>query len=149
MAKPELLIDTPLLVCSARLLAFIRAFAAIDAHAALFPKECRTCGRVFQSFADYLRETKPKGHVLEDCSDVMRKTYTMMYRHCPCGNTLVLSVTGEIMPELEDFWTAVREEAETEERSIREVVKAFSEVCDDFIINGRDPTDLQDMGDQE
>jgi len=125
-------------------LAFIRAFAAIDAHPALFPKECRTCGRVFKTFADYLRETKPKGHVLEDCSDVMRRTYTMMYRHCPCGNTLVLSVTGDVMPELDDFWGAVAQEAETEGRTVREVVKTFSEVCDDLIVNGRDLADLQD-----
>lgn len=141
MANPGIGTDAPPLVRASQLTSFIRAFAAINTDPKLFPKECRTCNRVFRTFAEYLRETIPKGHVLEDCSDVMSRTYTMVYRHCPCGNTLVLSVTGEVMPELDDFWAAVKDESEQTGKTVREIVMAFTEACDDFIINGREPAD--------
>lgn len=144
MVETRVRAKVPLLSRSDGLLAFIRVFAAIDTDPKVFPKNCRTCGRVFRGFADYVRETTRKGHVLEDCSDVMGRAYTMIYRHCPCGNTLVLTVTDEVVPELDDFWAAVNEESEKTGKAVREVLAEFIEACDDFIISGRGAADPAD-----
>jgi hypothetical protein len=117
-----------------RFLRFIRLFASIETNPKLFPKECRTCGRKFGSFSRYLRNTLAKGHGLEDCSEVMGGPFTMMYRHCACGNTLVLSLTPETMPMLDGFWGMLQEEAEETGRPFLTVVREFSDQCDHFII---------------
>lgn len=117
-----------------RFLKFIKLFASIENNTKLFPRECRTCGRKFGSFSRYLRYTFIKGHGLEDCSEVMGGPFTMMYRHCSCGNTLVLSLTGETVPLLDGFWGMLEEEAEETGRPFLTVVREFCDQCDDFVI---------------
>ncbi|MEJ2717167.1 MAG: hypothetical protein P8182_08520 [Deltaproteobacteria bacterium] len=118
-----------------RFLKFIRMFASIETNPKLFPRECRTCGRKFTSLSKYLRNTLVKGHGLEDCSDVMDGPFTMMYRHCSCGNTLVLSLTAETLPMLDGFWGMLKEEAQKTGKPFLTVVREFSDQCDNFIIS--------------
>ncbi len=106
---------------------FIILLSTIQDNQKLFPKLCRTCNRSFNSLSDYLCGTKPKGHSLEDCSQVMKKPYTMIYRHCRCGNTLVLTITEDIFPGLQDFWIMIKHEAEVSGREMKEIIAEFAE----------------------
>jgi hypothetical protein len=106
---------------------YIELFRSIDDTELLFPKPCRACGRNFGSISDYIGYTSPKGHSIEDASSVMQKPFTMMYRHCACGNTLVLTFTEAIFPQLGDFWSMVEQEAEETGKTVQEVVQEFME----------------------
>ncbi len=46
-------------------LEFIKAFAGIGKDSRIFPKKCRTCGREFLSFPEYIHGTNPRAHCLE------------------------------------------------------------------------------------
>jgi hypothetical protein len=65
----------------------------------------------------------------------MLSPFTMMYRHCMCGNTLVLTLTDETSPWIDDFWEMLKEEAERTGKTIRTVVAEFSKQCDDIIVS--------------
>ncbi len=109
---------------------FMELFAGIGQHDKLFPKYCKTCGKKYASFRDYVVDTIAKAHCLEDCSDVMGRPYTMMYRHCGCGNTLVLSITDAELPALEEFWHAVATVAEISGRDPKSIVLDFALQCE-------------------
>jgi hypothetical protein len=113
--------------CNEQFREFITLLSTIQNHSKLFPKQCRTCNSSFNSLSDYICGTKPKGHSLEDCSEVMKKPYTMIYRHCRCGNTLVLTITDAIFPRLQDFWTMIQHEAEVSGREMKEIIAEFAE----------------------
>lgn len=117
-----------------RFLEFVQAFACIDNHDKLFPKTCRTCGRTFGSLARYLEGTVAKGHSLEDCEETMRAPYTMTYRHCSCGNTLVLTFTADTYPLLRKLWGVLREEAASAGKPLKEVVTDFSVQWEHYIL---------------
>jgi hypothetical protein len=116
-----------------RFLEFIKLLVLIDKNEQLFPKQCRTCGTFFDSLSDYLCATVPKAHSWQDCEEVMGKPFTMMYRHCTCGNTLVLTLTEATFPRLPELWSMLRDEAEKSGRPLDEVVKEFSEQCDNYM----------------
>ena len=113
-----------------RFLEFVRHFAEIHDDERLFPKQCRVCSKEFLSFEEYLCHTVPKKYVLEDCSAVMKRPYTLVYRHCTCGNTLVLTLTTEIFPALEELWRMLRDEAASRGLPLGQVVGEFSALCD-------------------
>jgi len=110
-----------------RFLEFIKLFVPIDTHEKLFPKECRTCGRTYTSLSEYLFRTVAKGHTLDNAEEVMGKPFTMTYRHCTCGNTLVLTFTAETYPVLGELWSMLVEEAEASGKALTEVVTDFVE----------------------
>jgi len=112
-----------------RFLEFIKHLAGINSTEKLFPKACRTCGKVFPSFGHYLIDTIPKAHSFEDCEEVMGSPFTMIYRHCGCGNTLVLTLTLDNFPLLDELWIMLREEAEIRGEPLPVVVRAFAEQC--------------------
>jgi hypothetical protein len=124
--------DTPCDACE-WFIEFIKLLGSIDSDQRLFPKQCRVCGRQFFSFPEYVSCTSTKGHAFEDCREVMGRPFTMMYRHCPCGNTLVLTFTEEIIPTLDEFWRMLRREAEKSGRPLREVVAEFGHECDRYM----------------
>ena len=113
-------------------------FALIGSDEKLFPKPCRTCGKSYESFADFVTGTVAKGHCLEDCSEVMGKPFTMMYRHCECGNTLVLSLTDEVFPHLKHFWDTMMQEAEERGIPLRSVVLEFANSCESHLCSDQD-----------
>jgi hypothetical protein len=113
--------------------------AATEETGKLFPKKCRVCDKEFRRFSEYLCATTPKGHVFEDCKEVMGKPFTMMYRHCPCGNTLVLSLTEETFPPLDLMWSVLREEVASSGLPLNDVVKEFSRQCDQYVLQRENP----------
>ena len=123
------------LECNPKYRKFIRLFQEIDKHEKLFPKACNTCGRSFRTYSQYISETVPKGHVLEDCKEVMSTPFTMIYRHCMCGNTLVLTLTEETSPWLDELWEVLNEEAERTGAPIRTVTAEFAGQCDKIIVS--------------
>jgi hypothetical protein len=110
-----------------RFLEFLELFVSADTHEKLFPKDCRTCGKTFQSLSHYLDSTVGKGHTLDDAEEVMGMPYTMTYRHCTCGNTLVLTFTAETYPMLGRLWTMLRAEAKVSKRPLNDVISEFVE----------------------
>jgi hypothetical protein len=117
-----------------RFLEFIKLLAAIGKDEMLFPKDCRTCGKKYDSFPQYLCATTPRGHTLEDCSDVMDRPFTMVYRHCTCGNTLVLTLTQETFPMLDQMWDMLKHVAEERDQTLQDVVSQFVEEFTDYIL---------------
>jgi len=117
---------------------FMELFSLIGSDEKLFPKLCRTCGTSYLSFSDFVAGTVAKGHCLEDCSQVMGKPYTMMYRHCECGNTLVLSLTDEVFPELNDFWKMMMQEAEARGIPLRSLVMEFANSCESHLCSNKE-----------
>ncbi len=103
----------------------IDLFDAVDHHEKLFPKVCKTCGKTFPDLSTYINETKPKGHTMDDCSEVMGKQFTMLYRHCLCGNTLVLTFTEDIFPLLAVFWSTMEEEARSCGMTLKDFTAEF------------------------
>ena len=98
----------------------------IDAARERFPKTCSLCGRKYPNLPDYIRSTHAKAHSMEDYRGAMRKPFTMIYRHCACGNTLALALTGPDCSFLDQFWEAMSLEAELTGKSVREVVSDFA-----------------------
>jgi hypothetical protein len=118
-------------------LEFIKLFAVMDEERKLFPKECRTCGRTFHDYSHYVHETTPKGHTMEDCQETMGIPFTMIYRHCYCGNTLVLTLKRENFSALERFWVMLKKHAESTGEDLKVVVAEFSAQCDHYITNNQ------------
>jgi uncharacterized C2H2 Zn-finger protein len=113
-----------------RLLKFCRALGELKDSERLFPKKCKTCSQQFRDLGEYVRKTVPKAHVFEDCSETMGRPFTMMYRHCSCGNTLVMTLTDELLGELEEMWQTLRKIAGESGEPLNTVVAEFSSQCD-------------------
>jgi hypothetical protein len=127
-----------------RFIEFFRLLAEIhatDSTANLFPKRCRVCTKEFQGMSEYLCGTTPKGHVFEDCKDVMKKPFTMVYRHCTCGNTLVLTLTDKNFQALDRMWSMLADEAAASSLPLESVVREFSRQCDRFVLREDDSCD--------
>jgi hypothetical protein len=54
-----------------RFLEFIKLFGKIGADSRIFPKTCSTCGRQYRSFPEYIHDTEPVAHCLENYADVL------------------------------------------------------------------------------
>jgi hypothetical protein len=117
------------------LLKFRKFFMDAGAAGNRFPKKCSLCGRKYSSLADYIRYTHTKGHSMENYRSAMGKPFTMIYRHCACGNTLALGLTGADCLFLDDFWEAISSEAHLSGRSVREVVSDFISQWESCVIS--------------
>ncbi len=117
-----------------RFLEFMKLFGRVDAVAGLFPRECRVCRTMFASVEEYCGATSPKGHCFEDCRSFNATPVMMLYRHCTCGNTLVLTLTEEEFPGLDSFWQMLQDEAEESGRSVKEVAADFADQCDRYML---------------
>lgn len=121
-------------------LEFFELFSEVDEVETLFPKECRVCGTTFAGMAEYCCATMPKGHCFEDCRGMNATTpFMMVYRHCTCGNTLVMTLTEKAFPDLDAFWEMLHEEAEKSGRSLKEVVEDFADQCDCYLLSLNNP----------
>ncbi len=126
-----------------KFLAFIKAFANIGADTRLFPKICHTCGKVYRSFPEYIHNTEPTAHCLEEYGSAVDASFTMQYRNCRCGSTLTIAFTKEIYPLLDRFWEMLGRESKETGKPLREVVTEFREQCNRYVIeheevSGRD-----------
>lgn len=112
---------------------FIKQFALIGKNSKLFPKRCRTCGKVFESFPEYIQGTSPRDHCLEDYRDVDGYG-TMQYRNCTCGSTLIINFTEDVYPLLDRFWEMIGQEAKRQGKTPRDIVTDFREQCNRYIV---------------
>ena len=118
-----------------RFLKFLRLLAEMNSNESLFPRECRVCGTKFRNVAEYCCATKPKGHCFEDCRELTSShPFMMLYRHCTCGNTLVLSITASAFPDLDSFWQMLHDEANDSGRGLKEVIAKFSGQFDCYLL---------------
>jgi len=106
---------------------FIQQLSLINNHKNLFPKKCRTCGKDYENLYHYICDTEAKAQSIEDAGEIMGKSFTMIYRNCSCGNTLVITITDEIMPEIKLVWKTLRNQAEISGKPLKEIVASFLE----------------------
>ena len=114
-------------------LKFINLLAQLNKSGRIPQKECRACGKVYCDLDQYIWDTEAKAQTMEDAGGVMSKAFTMLYRNCSCGNTLVLTLTGEIFPEISEFWNMIRSEAQVSGLPVRDVVLSFMNDWEDRI----------------
>jgi hypothetical protein len=126
-------------------LEYIKLFVETNAVAMLFPRECRVCGTTFADLVEYCCATSPRAHCFEDCRGLGAAPFMMLYRHCTCGNTLVLSITEKAFPWLNTFWEMLQEEAEESKRSLKAVVADFAKQFETYLLSlnssGKKPTE--------
>ena len=113
---------------------FIKLLEQLNKSGKIPAKECRACGKVYCDLYQYIWDTEAKAQTMEDAGGVMDKAFTMLYRNCSCGNTLVLTLTGDTFPEITDFWNAMRLQAESGHESLKEVVTSFMSDWEAYII---------------
>jgi hypothetical protein len=113
---------------------FIKAFALIGKDSRIFPKKCRTCGREYFSFPEYIHRTNPRAHCLEQYSVPLDANQTLQYRNCACGTTLVIMFTKETLPVLDGFWETLGKESKRRNKPLREVVLEFREQCNRYVV---------------
>jgi hypothetical protein len=111
--------------CGESFLAYMRLFSEVGKSEKLFPKQCAACKRRYESLSDYIGSTAPRRHTMEDCSSVMRRPFTMIYRQCGCGNTLVVNLTEEVADFLDSFWEMLTLTAQKLNKPLIEVVADF------------------------
>ncbi|MEW6348301.1 MAG: hypothetical protein AB1646_04525 [Thermodesulfobacteriota bacterium] len=116
-----------------RFLEFIKLFAKIGKDSRIFPKTCRTCGRVYPSFPDYIHGTSPVAHCLEPYSRDEDVSTTMQYRNCSCGTTLVIRFTKETYPLMERFWEMLGRVSRERGVPLTDVVAEFRAQCNRYV----------------
>jgi hypothetical protein len=90
-----------------------------------FPKKCPTCGRVFESAAEFIAQTQPvrASHSgVKATQDDNGLALLEIYRNCPCGSTLM------------DFFS---ERRDTSDRGLQRR-RRFGELLDYLVSNGMD-----------
>lgn len=114
-------------------LKYVKLLAQLNKSGKIPPKECRACGKIYCGLDQYIWDTEAKAQTMEDAGGVMSKAFTMLYRNCSCGNTLILTLTGEIFSEISEFWGMIRTEAQIGESPLRDVVLIFMHDWEDHI----------------
>jgi hypothetical protein len=116
-----------------KFLKYIEEFMNLGEGSHLFPKKCRTCGQVYNSFPEYIHLTQPVAHGLEPYKDSVDAFHTMQYRNCRCGSTLCIDFTEEHYPLLESFWEMLGKDSKERNKPLRDVVLEFREQCNRYI----------------
>jgi len=122
-----------------RFLEFIKLFAQIGSDSRIFPKLCHTCGTIYRSFPEYIHNTSPAAHCLEEYGNTMDTTLTLQYRNCHCGSTLTIAFTKETYPLLDRFWEMLGKESKETGKPLREVVSDFREQCNRYVEEQEEP----------
>jgi hypothetical protein len=117
-----------------RFLEFIKLFAQIGSDSRIFPKTCHTCGTVYRSFPEYIHNTSPTAHCLEEYGNAVDANFTMQYRNCDCGSTLTIAFTKETYPLLDRFWEMIGKESKQTGKPVQEVVTEFREQCNRYVV---------------
>ena len=82
-----------------------------------FPKECKCCGKRYNSFAEFVRNTTPVGKPMSYDAEIgdwkpVRPIGTIGMANCSCGSTLVLTSKGMNLITLWKLMNWVRNEAQ-------------------------------------
>jgi hypothetical protein len=117
-----------------RFLEFFRLLANGKIDRGLFPRDCRLCGETFQDVAEYCCLTKPKAHCFEDCRSLSDSNpFMLFYRHCKCGNTLAVTISEDMFPDLHLFWQMLHDESEGSGRMLKDVIIEFVGQFDQYL----------------
>lgn len=116
-----------------RFLEFIKIFSQIGADSRIFPKTCRTCGKVYANFPEYIHNTSAAAHCLEEYGGSADANMTLQYRNCTCGTTLTIVFKSKLYPMLDRFWEMLGKESKQTGRPLREVVSEFREQCNRYV----------------
>ena len=98
--------------------------------AGLFPKVCTNCGRRFDSLAEYIRITTPRGAPvsfdadLEDW-DTKQPIGSLAYADCPCGNTLALGTDSMALPTRLELLDWIRQQCRDRQVGPSEVLEGL------------------------
>lgn len=98
-------------------------FADLQALAnTAFPKRCNTCGRVFNTPEEFVRETESIRGVsgFKSACDDDGRPMVELFRNCPCGSTLM---------------DAFRDRRDTSEAGLRRRTK-FGELVERLVVRG-------------
>lgn len=101
----------------------LNLFADLQALAnTAFPKRCNTCGRVFNSPEEFVRETESIRGVsgLKSACDDDGRPVVELFRNCPCGSTLM---------------DAFRDRRDSSEAGLRRRTK-FGEIIERLVTRG-------------
>jgi hypothetical protein len=118
---------------------WIQEFARVGQDERIFPKICRVCGKTFHNLPEYFCATVPRGHCLDDCRRMGKRPFMMLYRHCNCANTLVISLYEDVFPELDRFWKMLETVAHDTGKPLTEVVSDFVVQCDCYLLARDNP----------
>ena len=98
-----------------RLKEFVPQVTAICA--AQFPKQCNTCGHIFNNFQEFVVGSKNLGtHPNHHCNPGS----LIAYRNCPCGSTITISCTNADIHKV--FHCVLDEEVKVSGRSAKDLL---------------------------
>jgi hypothetical protein len=93
----------------------------------LFPKTCHTCGRVYATLREYVRETSPIGPVVSYDAELgdwhpSDPLGTLALANCACGSTLALTNLEEPLPQIHETHGWIRMESARRGISLRQLL---------------------------
>jgi hypothetical protein len=97
---------------------YLEALEIVRRHfESLFPKNCSTCGRRFDSLREYILSTRRVGQAVSYDAELgdwqtPRPIGSLAFANCPCGSTLVLGTEGMPLPQRQALLAWVRDETE-------------------------------------
>jgi hypothetical protein len=106
-----------------------------------FPKKCNACGRIYQSLADYLKNTNhlddPISYDAESGNwQPTKLAGTASFANCQCGSTLVIDSRGMEFSTMCRLLLWARKESWKRGISIRELLSYLREQIDCSVLNG-------------
>lgn len=84
-----------------------------------FPRNCTGCGRRYENFEQYIRETAPAGTTLNYPFD---PTGMISWARCPCGNTLTLQCEEPAAENHRQFVSALEDESKAGGRTVESLM---------------------------
>jgi|APSaa5957512576_1039674.scaffolds.fasta_scaffold13510_5 hypothetical protein len=108
-----------------------------------FPKECFCCGKHYDSFSEYLRNTKQVGSLRS--YDVTKEDRfpdkpigTVSFSNCSCGSTLTLTSNGMRVETLWRVMNWIRKEAKVRGAAISETLDSLRNKIDVSVLKDDD-----------
>lgn len=84
-----------------------------------FPRKCPACGRRFEDFQQYIRETSPAGTTVNYPFD---PTGMLSWARCRCGNTLTLRCEEAASEAHRRFVQALADESKAAGRAVESLM---------------------------
>jgi hypothetical protein len=107
-----------------------------------FPKKCNTCGRIYVSLADYLRNTEHVGKPISYDADrgmwqPSKPVGTFSMANCSCGSTLNISSKGMNLITLWRMMNWARHETHKRGITVRDLLDDLRRKIDARVLSGQ------------
>ena len=103
-----------------------------------FPKTCTSCGRVFATLPDYLRQThhvgQPVAYDSEVAWDRREPLGAMSLANCPCGSTLTIDSGGMSMRTFARLMMWARKASKQRHISMRQLLESIRTRIDEQVL---------------